>query len=596
MNFNKLVKNNKLSYLLVAITFLLSFTSFSVYADQGSPSFSDNLKSLHANTKLSAPDDVLSDFVGGKPVTPVIVALQPSTLAKSLAAKSKIHAQPPGAFTVSGATSYYNLQDESIKSQLIATVTETVERVINQLGVTGITVVRKYPYEFGFAAKVTPEALTRILDLPDVLSVEKDDIESGKYFSSSPQKLSDGSDVEMSVISGPPVPPPGFAVERQEVSLPVSDSAGVKILTVPAFNWVMGCSAVSGAMIAGYYDRSGFSNMYAGPTNGGVMPLDNSSWPTWWDGYSTYPNCPLIASKNGVDGRTARGSIDDYWVKYGSSVTDPFITNGWTEHTPGTAIADYMKTSQSRYGNSDGSTAFWNWVNSSNKLTCTDMVNNSFSDGTLGRKRFYEARGYTVTDCYNQKTDNTIAGGFSFAKFKAEIDAGRPVFLNLAGHSVVGVGYDESSNLVYLHDTWDYSNHTMTWGTSYNGMGLLSVSMVNLAPVANPLSVLSGTVLSGSATGPVLPSATVSIAGKTAITSATGTFSITGIPEGTYPLTITKAGHDTYSNPSYDMTSDKTGQLFYLTYSLSGTVRSGSATGPVLAGATVSIAGKTTTT
>ena len=43
--------------------------------------------------------------------------------------------------------------------------------------------------------------------------------------------------------------------------------------------------------------------------------------------------------------------------------------------------------------------------------------------------------------------------------------------LNLAGHTVVGVGYDDSSNLVYIHDTWDYNNHTLTWGTQLFGHG-----------------------------------------------------------------------------------------------------------------------------
>lgn len=149
-------------------------------------------------------------------------------------------------------------------------------------------------------------------------------------------------------MNGPPKPPPGFELERQAVSLPEPDSAtGNKVLTVPAFNWVFGCSAVSGAMIAGYYDRSGFPNMYTGPTNGGVMPLNNSSWPTWSDGYSTYPNCPLIASMIEVDGRTSRGSIDDYWVEYGSSEVDPFVTGGWTEHAWGDAIGDYMNPASS---------------------------------------------------------------------------------------------------------------------------------------------------------------------------------------------------------------------------------------------------------
>lgn len=53
-----------------------------------------------------------------------------------------------------------------------------------------------------------------------------------------------------------------------------------KILAcVPAFNWCFGCSATSAAMLAGYYDIIGFANIYNSPTNGCVMPLDNSSWP-----------------------------------------------------------------------------------------------------------------------------------------------------------------------------------------------------------------------------------------------------------------------------------------------------------------------------
>jgi hypothetical protein len=316
---------------------------------------------------------------------------------------------------------------------------------------------------------------------------------SGNYFTLNSLTLADGTSIDEVIINGPPEPPPGFEVERQAVSLPEPDSAaGINVLTeVPAFNWVFGCSAVSGAMIAGYYDRLGWPNIYTGPTNGGVMPLNNSSWPTWSDGYRTYPNCPLIASKNGLDGRTTRGSIDDYWVRYESSSPDPYILGGWTQHSWGSAIGDYMKTSQSAYNNIDGSTTFYNYTSSPNRLTCATMASQNYHDGTLGRKQFYEARGYTVTDCYNQKTDNTIYGGFSFAQFKAEIDAGRPVMLNLEGHTIVGVGYDDSQNLVYLHDTWDYSNHTMTWGTSYSGMPLLSVSIVNLSRPSLPDLVVS---------------------------------------------------------------------------------------------------------
>ena len=336
--------------------------------------------------------------------------------------------------------------------------------------------------------KIPPEAKPR----PPIPVVQGPLEQINKYFSTQVLTYSDGTSLVKEIINGPPTPPPGYELERLPVNLPEPNpKRGSNTMTVPAFNWVFGCSSVSGAMIAGYYDRNGFPNMYTGPTDGGVMPLNNSSWPTWSDGYKTYPNLPLAGSHNGVDGRTTRGSIDDYWVKYGSSAQDPYITSGWTQHTWGNAIGDYMKTSQSAYGNTDGSTNFWNYTSSASQLTCSDMetITNdghtlSWNDGTYGRKLFYEARGYTVTTCYNQKTDNNIAGGFSFTQYKAEIDAGRPVMLNLAGHTIVGVGYDDTGNTVYIHDTWDYSNHTMTWGGSYSGMALQSVSIVNLQPSA----------------------------------------------------------------------------------------------------------------
>ncbi len=140
-----------------------------------------------------------------------------------------------------------------------------------------------------------------------------------------------------------------------------------------------------------------------------------------------------------------------------------------------------MKTSQSAYGNSDGSTLYYTWTSSPGQLTCAYLAaNDLIQDVALGIKAFYEARGYTVTDCYNQKTNNIVSGAFSFALYKAEIDAGRPVMLHLNGHTVVGVGYSDAANTVYLHDTWDYGTHTMTWGGSYSGRAMMAVSIVKL--------------------------------------------------------------------------------------------------------------------
>ena len=300
--------------------------------------------------------------------------------------------------------------------------------------------------------------------------------------------LADGRQLERQVINGPPEPPEAYLAQQTLVT-PANRSATL-LPDFPSYSWVFGCSAVSGAMIAGYYDNNGYPDMYTGPKNGGDMPVTDSGWTTWRDSTNAlYPSNPLVASRSGLDGRTIPGSIEDYWVSYGSSASDPYITGGWTQHTWGTAIGDFMKTSQSNINLVDGATWFYSWTDSSSPLTCEDMAYHNIEDedGTYGRKLFYEARGYEVSDCYNQSTDNQITGGFSLADFKAEIDAGHPVLLNLEGHSVVGFGYDGST--VYIRDTWDSNQshlYTMPWGgclqTDNHGcMDLLAVSVVKLS-------------------------------------------------------------------------------------------------------------------
>jgi hypothetical protein len=311
--------------------------------------------------------------------------------------------------------------------------------------------------------------------------------------------LADGTLLELEIINGPPMPPPGYESERVAIQAPFL-TRGIPAY-FPSYSWVLGCSAVSGAMIAGHYDRIGYPNMYTGPTNGGVMPPTDTYWPTWVDGQGArYVNNPLVASKDGVDGRIGRGTIDNYWVSYLSTADDPYITNSWPNHAWGTAIGDFMKTSQSAYPyqNVDGSTWFWNYPSGS-PLDCSAMEVSltmpagqlpyyiSENDGTYGRKLFYEARGYTVTDCYNQQADTIVETGFSLEDFQNQIDAGHPVLLNLEGHSIVGYGY--SGSTIYIRDTWDSNPeniYTMTWGSSYMGMPLRSVSVVNLEPSDAP--------------------------------------------------------------------------------------------------------------
>ena len=271
-----------------------------------------------------------------------------------------------------------------------------------------------------------------------------------------------------------------------------------EIANMPAFTWVLGSSPTAAAIIAAYYDRNKYSNIYMGGTNAAVMPLSDSVWPTWTDGDAFFPNNPLVASHIGIDGRTAKGTIEDYWIATESTDVDPFITGGWSQHTWATAIGDYMKTSQSEYGNDDGYTSFY-FYNAEISMPCEDMeyLYNlsgkllSTVDGTYGRKLFYQKRGYTVTMCFNQLTENQVTGGFTFDEYKLLIDQGQPVFINLEGLSVVGYGYGDGTSL-FIRDVQDSdptAEYTMEWGGEYQGMAMHSVGIVTLGPanIPNPV-------------------------------------------------------------------------------------------------------------
>jgi len=243
--------------------------------------------------------------------------------------------------------------------------------------------------------------------------------------------------------------------------------------------------ATAAAMMMGYYDNIGYDNMYTGPTNGGVCPMDNSIWGPGIGG--SEGECPLSATHQGVDGRAAYGHVDDYWVYSGSYSPDPFIGN-WPEHTHGDCTGDFMGTSQSSLGNIDGESSVWVYTSGAPRYDRTSGEPYE-RDGCHGMKLFAESRGYSVTTNFNQLirgqgTDPNL--GFTFDDYKAEIDAGRPVLLTSLSHAMLGFGYDTAGSTVYLHDTWDLSAHTMTWGGYYEGDLYDAVTVLRLEAIAQP--------------------------------------------------------------------------------------------------------------
>jgi hypothetical protein len=284
---------------------------------------------------------------------------------------------------------------------------------------------------------------------------------------------------------------PGIPPENYRAPEAIYNPTTVILDLIPAFNWSFGCTATSAAMIAGHYDNVGYPNMYVGPTNGGIMPMDNSAWPDTNISGENRHQCPLSATANRLDGRTTAGHVDDYWISYGSPGPDPWtVAGGGTgvQHTYGYCTGDYMKTNQwldpGNNVNEDGSTIMYSWTNGT-PFTASDAVSEGVEDidGMYGFKLFMESRGYTVNSTYTQTTNHGGSDFFTFAEFKNEIDNGRPVLIHITNHTMCGYGYNDAGgdSMIYIHDTWDYLNHSMRWEGSYDNKSMWGVTVIRLA-------------------------------------------------------------------------------------------------------------------
>ena len=333
------------------------------------------------------------------------------------------------------------------------------------------------------------------------------------YSSTHTVVLEDGTSLAIVIANSPSTPPQQNLAAKSLTVSAVAKAADTMITDVPIIKWSWGTSNTSGAMIAGYYDRKNYTDMYTGPTNGGVMPLTQ---PESWG----INECPLSATKKGLDGRTSRGHVDDYYnvLPPGPGIDpnfDPYFVQGWPEHTPGECTGDYMKTNKWFPGsktllklnediNKDGAAVFIFDLIQGTPIYASFLKDNGYDkyDAGYGLKLFFESRCYTVANMYNQPIDTVkpdVPGyGFNYDDYKAEIEAGRPVMLHLSGHIVVGVGYNATTtHEIIIHDPWN-GKARMTWGGKYLGRDELqhtAVTVVTLAGATNRIagcSVASG--------------------------------------------------------------------------------------------------------
>jgi PKD repeat protein len=189
----------------------------------------------------------------------------------------------------------------------------------------------------------------------------------------------------------------------------------------------------------------------------------------------------------GLDERTSRGHVDDFWIVYRNYGPDPYLVNNWVRHADEDCTGDFMGTNQSIVGNPDGTTRFF-FIPDGSPLFDYTGSEPARRDGCHGLRLFCESRGYQVIENYTQLIQGVYGNtmGFTFSQFREEIDNGRPVLLQLSGHTMVGMGYSINTGMIFLHDTWDHNIHTMAWGGNYYGMGLWGVTVLRLQSDSPP--------------------------------------------------------------------------------------------------------------
>ena len=262
------------------------------------------------------------------------------------------------------------------------------------------------------------------------------------------------------VLSGVPnfaTPLPGEQQQRPSstgpqtlstVSLPSEQGrpllAGAPVGGVPEYSWWYGCSPTSGGMMAGFWDgQPGRENLYK---KGDAQV---------WSGNGSAGTARMVAS----DAHIISGLQNGY--TYGDWHNSP----AYPAHQDNPdCMADFMHTVNggSNYLNiRSGLEAFCEWDDTSGY----DMKDGYQATATLREVAYW-------------------GGDYTYQGFKTEIDAGRPVLLDVLtadpewlGHSIVGYGYQDNMFDVKLPhsganvtvggfavmDTWNNGDNFSEW-------------------------------------------------------------------------------------------------------------------------------------
>ena len=248
--------------------------------------------------------------------------------------------------------------------------------------------------------------------------------------------------------------------------------------TMPRAEYMYGCTATTVGMLLGYYDLYGycvngtnysFSNLISGNISVNSRGSDGGSI---YDMNDPSALAGFIASEDYLE-RFYRMTPDQE-LEYSFIYGDP--ANGLNVSVYN-CLADWLGTGQYWRGNGDLSTRFYyaslEWLYSTSQTYTVHNGSKSFDipvkyvDFKYGLSKYVESTGYKLNA---EETRTYSISNFSFEKFMAEIDAGRPVLVSLSsnagGHSVIAYGYNASTKEIIFDDTYRHDCR-MSWSGTY---------------------------------------------------------------------------------------------------------------------------------
>jgi hypothetical protein len=231
-----------------------------------------------------------------------------------------------------------------------------------------------------------------------------------------------------------PHPPAGVSVAG---ALLDSAAAPLIIPGVPTYVWHHGCGPTAAGMVIGHWDGLGYDALVPGDASTQTAAVNE-----------------MIASEGPASNYT------DYCLpidSYPDLFPDLSELPAGDEHAD-ECVADYMDTSQSVRSNRYG----WSWFSD------VSIALEAYTRQALGPEP------YVITE----KLYGIWEGGLSWDRFRAEMDAGRPMVLLVdtngdggTDHFVTAVGYDLIGGEPHYAclNTWDHGVHWFEFASIASG-------------------------------------------------------------------------------------------------------------------------------